>query len=143
MGYDLHITRADEWFENEGLEIDAAEWLAYVESDPEMRLDGYAEASVGEGKVLRYESEGLAVWTTYSGHERDGNMAWFDLRSGNVVVKNPDEEIIAKMCDIAEGLNARVQGDDGELYPLEESPSPSRPDSISEPRPWWKRLLGG
>jgi hypothetical protein len=31
MGYDIHITRAEHWAENEGREISAEEWLAYVE----------------------------------------------------------------------------------------------------------------
>ncbi|MCA9419072.1 MAG: hypothetical protein KC917_22550 [Candidatus Omnitrophica bacterium] len=38
MGYDLHITRAEEWIYNEGREISKEEWLAYVESDPELSL---------------------------------------------------------------------------------------------------------
>lgn len=115
MGYDIHITRKTNWFEEEP-KIGRDEWQAVVASDDEMRLDGYAEARVGSGVVLRVESEGLAVWTAYSGHAANGNMAWFDFRGGNVVVKNPDAEILGKMCEIADKLGARVQGDDGELY---------------------------
>jgi len=62
-----------------------------------MRLEGYAEARVDNGKMLRLEHCGLAVWIAYSGHEKDGNMAWFDFRQGSVVVKNPDSEILMKM----------------------------------------------
>ena len=115
MGYDIHITRKTNWFEEEP-KIGCDEWQAVVASDDEMRLDGYAEAKVGCGAVLRVESEGLAVWTAYSGHAANGNMAWFDFRGGNVVVKNPNAEILGKMWAIAENLGARVQGDDGELY---------------------------
>lgn len=43
-------------------------------------------------------------------------MAWFNFDRGDVVVKNPDAEILAKMWAIAQKLGARVQGDDGELY---------------------------
>src|SRR5712692_9914940 len=81
-----------------------------------MRLDGYAGARVGESQVLRADSEGLSVWTAYSGYERDGNTAWFSLSHGNIVVKNPDPEILRKMYGIAQQLSARVQGEDGELY---------------------------
>lgn len=116
MGYDLHITRAEEWYESETNPISLEEWIAYVRSDPEMRLDGYAEAKVPDQGALRYENEGLAVWTSYSGNAKKGNFAWFDFRQGNVVVKDPDDEIIAKMSRIAKVLNARVQGDEGEFY---------------------------
>jgi hypothetical protein len=75
MGYDVHITRKDEWFDEGGSQIDLKEWLAYIDSDAEMRLDGYAEAKAGSGDILRIESEGLSVWLNYSGHEKNGNMA--------------------------------------------------------------------
>ena len=115
MGYDIHITRKTNWFEEEH-KIGRDEWQVVVAADDEMRLDGYAEAKVGGGAVLRIESEGLAVWTAYSGHAANGNMAWFDFRGGDVVVKNPDAEILTKMWEISQKLGARVQGDDGELY---------------------------
>jgi len=60
MGYDVHITRKDEWFSDEGNEISLDEWKQFVESDPDMRLDNFAEAKTPEG-VLRVESEGLSV----------------------------------------------------------------------------------
>ena len=116
MGYDLHITRTDDWFDGEETPIELDEWLAYIESDAEMRLDGYAEAKVEGEAVLRYENDGLAVWTAYSQLPEDGAGAWFDFRGGNIVVKNPDEEIIAKMKLIAADFSARVVGDEGEEY---------------------------
>jgi hypothetical protein len=115
MGYDIHITRKENWFDEEP-KISLDEWRAVVESDREMRLDGYAEAKVGSGAVLRVTSEGLAVWTAYSGHGANGNMAWFDFRGGDVVVKNPDAEILGKMWELAQKLGARLQGDDCEVY---------------------------
>jgi len=115
MGYDVRITRKTNWFDDEP-QIDIDEWRDLVASDEEMRLDGYAEAKVGSGAVLRVESEGLAVWVAYSGHAANGNMAWFDFGRGDVVVKNPDAEILAKMWEIAQKLGARVQGDDCEFY---------------------------
>jgi hypothetical protein len=116
MGYDLHVTRAEEWYQSKMNPISLEEWVAYVRSDPEMRLEGYAEASVPNEGTLGYVSEGLAVWTAYSGGGKGGNFAWFDFQRGEVVVKNPDEEIIGKMCSVAKALSARVQGDDGEFY---------------------------
>jgi hypothetical protein len=115
MGYNVHITRKQDWFDEEP-QISATEWDAYIRLDPSMRLDGYAEATTAGGDTLRYENEGLAVWIGYSHHEPDGNMAWFDFRSGDVVVKNPDSEILKKMWLIAQALGGKVQGDESETY---------------------------
>ncbi len=144
MGYDVHITRKESWADEEGPTISLSEWTSLVRNDPEMRLDGYAEADLGMS-TLRTENEGLSVWVAYSGHGKNGNMAWFDFREGDVVVKNPDQEILRKMWLIAQQLSAKIQGDDGELYdgsgneigePDEAARSPH-----SQPS-WWKRLLG-
>jgi len=116
MGYDLHITRASDWTESNSCPITLPEWLGYVEEDPEMRLDNVAIARVDGQPVLAYENQGLAVWTAYSKHTPEGNMAWFDYRDGEIVVKNPDEEILAKMKEIAAYFGATVMGDEGETY---------------------------
>jgi hypothetical protein len=142
MGYDVHITRAIDWFENNEARIPLEDWLAYVESDPEMRLDNVAEAKMPDG-ILRYENAGLAVWTAYSHHGEGDTLIWFDFQSGNIVVKNPDEEILAKMCHVAEALRARVQGDEGEYYPeslVRYKSTGSLPKSKG--KPWWKKFLG-
>ncbi|MEW6349233.1 MAG: hypothetical protein AB1646_09235 [Thermodesulfobacteriota bacterium] len=143
MGYDLHITRAKDWTESLDHPISLEEWESHVARDHDMSLTGFAEADIGDGESIRYENEGLAVWTAYSGHGKEGNMAWFDFHDGRIVVKNPDEEIIGKMIAIAEALGARVQGDDGEVYSLRGFPEPEPPaDRAQTARPWWKRLLG-
>ena len=43
MGYEIHITRKMEWFDKGGPNISLEDWKAYISSDPDMRLDGYAE----------------------------------------------------------------------------------------------------
>jgi hypothetical protein len=139
VGYDVHITRAEDWLQSNDAPITLTEWKDYIQSDPEMRLDSYAEASTQTGETIRYESQGLGVWTAYSGHEIDGNMAWFGFCDGRIVVKNPDEEILRKMCAIAAKLGARVQGDDREFY---EQSDFDTPDSVCDSQPWWKRLFG-
>ena len=116
MGYDVRITRKKNWSDENGPDISLDEWIDVVTDDRDMRLDGYAETRVGGGTILRIENAGLSVWTAYSGHREGEIMAWFDFRCGNIVVKNPDLEILRKMWSLAEALSARVQGDDGELY---------------------------
>ena len=116
MGYDFHITRASDWTESESAPIRLDEWKAYATSDPEFRLDNYAQATTPQGETIRLEQDGLAVWTAYSGHGRNGNMAWFYYWNGRVIVTNADDEIREKMKQIAKYFNARVIGDEGEEY---------------------------
>ena len=140
MGYDVHIVRNNEWWDEEvggGVSLD--EWKSYLVTDPAMRMDGYAEADTAEESVLRYENEGLAVWVAYSGHDRDGNRAWFDHRNGSVIVKNPDDEILKKMHSIALNMEAKVLGEEGEEYDengLAEGVSEAQ--SAFTRKPWWK-----
>jgi len=140
MGYEVHITRANEWTESKKTPVALADWEAYVNADPEMRLDGFAETTTPQGETIRIEIPGIAVWTSYSGHEVDGNMAWFSWFNGRVSVKSPDKEILQKMHAIAEALNAIVLGDEGERYDADGKSDwePPTPQST----PWWKRLFG-
>jgi hypothetical protein len=142
MGYDIHITRQDNWFdEDERLQISLSEWKHYIESDSEMRIDNLAETILPSGDKIRIENEGLAIWTKYSGDNIDSNHAWFDFRNGNITVKNPDEEIMKKMLSIANRLGAKMQGDEGEIYDLTEiqkTTSMLYSFNTKSKKPWWK-----
>jgi hypothetical protein len=145
VGYDVHITRAAEWTDADADPITLEEWIAYVRSDEEMRLDGFAEASTTGGDVIRVESPGLAVWTAWTSVPDDDGLAWFDHRGGRIVVKSPDESILMKMCAIADRLGAHVQGDDGEPYTAADVPAIEASADEPEPRAsrsWWRRLFG-
>jgi len=121
MGYDVHITRKKRW-SDDGPDISDTDWQSYVASDPDMRIAGVAQATTPKGETIRYQNALLAEWHGHSSR----HPVWFDFRSGGVVVKNPDEETISKMCRVATSLRARVQGDDGEFY---DSP-------VSGPKVW-------
>lgn len=146
MGYDIHITRQQNWFdEDETKHISLKEWTDFVAADPDMRLDNYAEATTTNGDTIRVESEGLSVWTKYSGNGLNDNYAWFDYNRGNIVCKNPDDEIIHKMLDIAEQLQAKVQGDEGEVYGHSADGTisykhltDSHNKQAVNQKPWWK-----
>ncbi len=99
MGYDLHITRADHRAENEGREITQDEWLALVAADPELMLDPV-------------DGDEYALWSGRCQY----HDPWFKWWRGNILTKNPDRAIVAKMLQLAERLGARVQGDDGKIY---------------------------
>jgi len=135
MGYELHITRQTDWFdEDPDLKISPDEWKNYVHGDPEMRLDNYCETKLEDGRILRIDEVGISVWLSYTGNGLNGNYAWFSYSDGNINVKSPDDEILKKMLLIAERLNAKVLGDDGERYPNEGIIISARKPE----KPWWK-----
>jgi hypothetical protein len=139
MGYEVHITRKENWFD-EGPEISLIEWLDVVNADSEMRNDGFAETTVGDGSVLRIDDPSMSVWLMDPQDQLNGNMAWMWLNDGNVVTKNPDEEMIGKMALIAQKLSAKVQGDEGEVYGVGGqvvTEATTRPASQSK-KPWWQ-----
>src|ERR1051325_8075443 len=62
MGYDVHITRAQDWTESAAHPITFDEWKAYIRSDREMRLDNRAQATTPSGETCTTEGPALAVW---------------------------------------------------------------------------------
>ena len=116
MGYDLHITRKSEWGD-EGQDISLSEWKVVVGEDPSLRITGEVNAITCSGEHISYKSENLALW---SGHP-SGVAIPFDFRGGQIVVKSPDGPILKKMLSLAERLQAKVQGDEGEVYTLQET----------------------
>jgi len=116
MGYDVHITRKEEWSDEKGPPITEAEWQAYVKSDPEMVITGAAEHTNPQGETIRLTQPLLTEWR----HHSSGHAVWFSYFEGSLCVKNPDDECLAKMRRIATRLHARVQGDEGEFYDEEQ-----------------------
>jgi hypothetical protein len=127
MAYEFHITRRPFW-DDEGPEITADEWLRYVRSDPELEL---------------LESEG-AHFVLWNGPSKIAEP-WLDWLEGEVYTEDPDRALVDKMIAIAQKLKAEVQGDDGETYadssdvidPGEENAK------ATKKKPFWKKLLGG
>jgi hypothetical protein len=141
MGYDVHITRKTNWHDEAGPDITLEEWLSYVEIDPDLRLDGYAEAALTNGATLRTEDPSMVVWVGHPKHGNRNGMAWIWLSQGNVDAKNPDEPTLRKMWTIAQALDAKLQGDDEELYDSSGAPIPEDVETISpQPvtKPWWR-----
>lgn len=99
MGYDFHITRADDWTRNIEQQISSEEWLTVVQSDPDLQPD----------------PDNGAHAVTWKGHE-GLEIAWFDWYQGNVFTTNPDTATLQKMLELARRMEARVVGDDGETY---------------------------
>lgn len=99
MGYDLHLTRAEDWKDSSRQEITAVEWNDAVTADPNLRPD-------------QENGPHAAVWLGPGGAVK----GWFDWSAGAVYTTNPDRPSVAKMLELAKRLRARVQGDHGEFY---------------------------
>lgn len=100
MGYELHITRKRSWSDSVGPEIGLDEWLAYIESDSTLAAP-FAD------------DPAFATWKGCTAYPE----TWFRWSEGGYIhTKNPDEATIDKMVEIARTLNAKVQGDDHEVY---------------------------
>ena len=142
MGYELHIVRRHNWddYEEES-NITLSEWLGYVKRDRELEpSEGYWVKVPGENTTQ--PKPGFCEWAAYSKEQRPGHRPWFDHDYGSISTKYPDAETIRKMIAIAEALNARVQGDDGEFYDEAAVVAMEAADAARKPptteRPWWK-----
>jgi hypothetical protein len=125
MGYDLHITRAEDWSDSEKTPITKEEWAAVVAADPELRWDA------DNDQFNRFQ----ANWINPASGEERGWFAWSD---GEISTKNPDRAQLAKMLQIAERLGAQVLGDDGEKYTTAESISEDPyKEAAAHGRRWW------
>lgn len=98
MGYNFYITRKQNIF-NEGSNITTEEWLALVQ------LDGSLSINAENGDCF-------VVWKNPLSNELD----WLDWEDGNIFSKNPSTDFRFKMIDIAFQPNARLIGEDGEIY---------------------------
>jgi hypothetical protein len=135
MGYDLHITRRDDWTDD-GDDISDEEFVKYVQADKEFTYPGE-------------NGDDCADWRS----PKSGYQSWLCWSDGQIYTKNPEAELIDKMVAIARALHAEVQGDDGEVYlsPTEiqqepavtPTPAPvsARPAPASFQWPLWKRMV--
>lgn len=99
MGYDIHITRKDHWADDAGPIISIDEWTEYARGDADISPD--PDNPEREHWVVSGPDGPWPVWWTVN---------------GEVVTKNPEPSAIEKMKAIANALQARVIGDDGEVY---------------------------
>lgn len=96
MGYELTITRRENWSTDEGPAITREEWQSILSNDPE----------------LEPLNEDCAQMVDPS--RRIANF--FHYMDGNIWVKKPYKTPLLKMLSIAEKLGARVIGDNNEVY---------------------------
>jgi hypothetical protein len=109
MGYSLYITRREHWHDESGPEIALPEWQQLVASDATLRW----EPNLGEH---------FATWLGSTSSE----PPWLAWLNGNLESKHPELHFIRKMASLASQLNAKVVGEEGELY---------GPDGLALPAP--------
>jgi hypothetical protein len=97
VSYDAHITRASEWS---------------AASESPIPLDDWSAAASAAGLV----STRTPGYFFARGVRVDGEDASFEWDKGEVTVQSPDHPTLLKMHELAEALDAVVQGDDGEVY---------------------------
>ena len=111
MGYDLHIVRTNDWTDAAESPILKNEVASLIEADPEMDWSSTEFVdSVGDG--------GEAVRLPFIKWRGTSYFLW---DRNQIICKNPDEKLIAKMIKMADLLQAKVVGDDGERYTLRRS----------------------
>ena len=115
MGYELHIIRQNDYDdENDTSNITLEEWTKYAEADGELTLkNGYDSGF--SGAVVWQESPGFCEWIGHPMAAAD-TIPFFDYGLGIISAKYPDKHTIGKMIRIAQALNAKVRGDDGEYW---------------------------
>ncbi|MBY0010977.1 hypothetical protein [Paenibacillus typhae] len=109
MSYDVHITRAERWTESGSNPISLEEAKAYFADQEDFEY-----------------SSGLSVQGPFGTLAIDGDFFnWlagedeqipFKHKDGRITVAGADDFVIEKMIEIAAGLGAKVQGDEGEVY---------------------------
>jgi hypothetical protein len=97
MGYDFHITRKNHWADDDGPSISLDEWTEYARRNSKLSPD--ADNPGPENWVVAEHGHAWPLW-------------W--EATGEIVVKNPDPQMIEELVAIANALGARVLGDDGE-----------------------------
>jgi hypothetical protein len=104
LGYDFHITRAEDWTEAADTPINFAEWTSYAQSDARL-------APAGTIALRDHDPYEQPVYVlSYA----DGpSIHW---NRGDLVVTGASESDIGQLQPMAGALLARVQGDDGEFY---------------------------
>jgi hypothetical protein len=102
MGYDIHITKREHWWDKAASEISRAEWEEVLRLHPELMAFSSAPGKVADSAQMLDDTGEVAKIFRF-GH-------------GNIFVKNPTRQVLIKMLEIARELNARVVGDNEEAY---------------------------
>ena len=117
MGYDVHITRAENWLNSQHHPVLESEWLGLVSADETLEVDAlsYSGRDSADGTSKRQHP---VIWLAHTDPQGDHPNFWY--KDGRIFRKNPDDPTLKKMIEIAHKLDARVLGDEEEEYAVVE-----------------------
>src|ERR1043165_9637946 len=112
MSYDLFIVRRNNFedYEEES-NITLEEWKNLVESSDDLTWEEFP----GDTEETNFE---YCYWMAYpEQNDAENYWYWFDFSNkyGFVSTRNPDFACMRKLVIMAENLNARVEGMEGEV----------------------------
>ena len=134
MAYDLHIVRTEDWTQAASAPIAKPDVDALIAADSELAW------STTDYVDMADEAE---VSTRYFMITWRGQPCFWWYRD-QIQCSGLDDAQTAKLVQMSRVLHARVVGDDGEVYPLEQQPAaPTPTPSAPAPTRWplWKQLL--
>ncbi|WP_421505092.1 hypothetical protein [Erwinia rhapontici] len=120
MGWELHITRAEHWWDGQHHPIDNKEWVQLVNNDDELSFDPI-------------NGDHFALWKQEETH-------WLELNEGRVSAKRPEQALYCKMLDIAVILNASVMDEEDRIYRLP-GDLLNPPSAQSKPKLSWRQKM--
>lgn len=140
MGYDLYITRKEDWSDVDGQDITLDDWMAYVSGDRSLRIDVERSAASDPRVASGAKEPSHVVWVDWPDREVGHQEAWIWLERGNLVATDADLKFRQKLFLIAVALDARLMGEGGEVYNSIGEPEGKRSllGPIVRKRRWWK-----
>ena len=138
MGYDVHVFRGEDWTNPE--RVERSDWDRFLASVEGVQLIDHVEATTPTGDVIRLEG----AFLEWSGHSSGQPIPLSVSVGESVTMKNPDDEGIQFLVELAAKLRGRVQGDEGEFYNGTPRSEPTdryrvRPRSGRDGRRWFGR----
>lgn len=108
MSYNVHITRAEHWTESGSNPISLEEAKAYFAAQEEFEYSS--------GLSLKGPFGTMTIGGEFFNWIDEEDSVPFKYTEGRITVSSADDYVIHKMKEVAAGLGAIVQGDEGEIY---------------------------
>jgi hypothetical protein len=143
MSYEIRVYRQNNWDDiEEESNISLEEWMKYVRSDKDLALASEYAPFAGKPQGGAEQTPGYTYLISYPRFSIDCRPGlWF--RHGAISIEDPDDFIIGKLISIASALNARVMGEEGELYDQTYQPGTiytglQKSKVTTSNKKWWK-----
>lgn len=143
MSYEIRVFRQSNWEDiDEESNISLEEWINYVRSDKDLALASEYGPFAEKPKGSAEQTPGYTYLISYPHFSIDCRPGlWY--KEGAISIENPDDFIITKLISIASSLNARVMGEEGEIYDQSYQQGSiftgvQKPRVATSEKKWWK-----